>query len=285
MTAIPVEREVSTTLDERRRGRLRALLRQVERDGARLQFWATAAALGVVGAVVTAIFPWDARYLYTLGMEFVMLAIAFVNYRLALQEPVAALGGLRDRNAPDRPADDLPHRAQSFRGCRPSFRHGAAGGRLPLPHHAHLPCRADAFGQACAVARLRGGAGLEPCGAVGGDPAGHDHRARHAARPGPRSAPVSLLQPELRRCHRSVRERRGDAHHRRHPRGDRGALQPPRRKLYDRRAGAFQSGAALLAEHGRRTGHSGLPVRSGPAPGHRGDLRRYRGVHELHGRA
>ena len=85
MTAIQMERAVSTTLDQRRRGRLRTLLRQVERDGARLQFWTTAAALGVVGAVVTAIFPWDARYLYTLSMECVMLALAFVNYRLALR--------------------------------------------------------------------------------------------------------------------------------------------------------------------------------------------------------
>jgi adenylate cyclase len=80
-----VDRAVSTTLEGRQRGRLRNLLRQVERDGARLQFWLTAAALGVVGVVVTAIFPWDARFLYTLGMECVMLAIALVNYRLTLK--------------------------------------------------------------------------------------------------------------------------------------------------------------------------------------------------------
>ena len=57
----------------------------MERDAARLQFWATVSALGIVGLVVTAIFPWDVRFLYTLGMECVMLVLAFVNYRLALR--------------------------------------------------------------------------------------------------------------------------------------------------------------------------------------------------------
>ena len=40
-----VESAVSTTFDERRRGRLRTLVRQVERDAARLQFWTTVSAL------------------------------------------------------------------------------------------------------------------------------------------------------------------------------------------------------------------------------------------------
>ncbi len=73
------------TLGERRRDRLRSLLRKVERDGARLQIWAATLAIATFAVVVAAIFPWDVRLLYTEAALCVFLLISIVHYRLALR--------------------------------------------------------------------------------------------------------------------------------------------------------------------------------------------------------
>ena len=76
---------VQTSLDERRRGRLRTLIRDVERDGARLQFWASALTVATIALVMAAIFPWNLRLVYTEAVMAVFLLISFVQYRVALQ--------------------------------------------------------------------------------------------------------------------------------------------------------------------------------------------------------
>ncbi len=76
---------VITTLDERRRGRLRTLIRSVERDGARLQFWAATFALGAIALFLAAIFPWDGRLAYSEAILGVFFLISFAQYRLALR--------------------------------------------------------------------------------------------------------------------------------------------------------------------------------------------------------
>jgi adenylate cyclase len=73
------------TLGERRRDRLRTLLRKVERDGARLQVWAATLAIATIALVVAAIFPWNDRLLYTEAALAVFLLISVVHYRLSLR--------------------------------------------------------------------------------------------------------------------------------------------------------------------------------------------------------
>src|SRR5690606_20346645 len=73
------------TVGERRRDRLRTLLRKVERDGARLQIWAATLAISTIALVVAAIFPWDDRLLYTQAALGVFLLISVVHYRLSLR--------------------------------------------------------------------------------------------------------------------------------------------------------------------------------------------------------
>jgi adenylate cyclase len=75
----------TSTLGERRRDRLRWLLRKVERDGARLQFWAAMLAIATIALVVAVIFPWDIRLAYTEAVLCVFLLISTVHYRLALR--------------------------------------------------------------------------------------------------------------------------------------------------------------------------------------------------------
>ena len=56
-----------TTLEQRRRKRLGAMLARAVREGARLQFWARSGALAVVAVFFGFIAKWDASYLFILG--------------------------------------------------------------------------------------------------------------------------------------------------------------------------------------------------------------------------
>src|SRR4051812_49398931 len=63
MLAAPVQ----TTLEQRRRKRLGAMLARAEREGARLQFWARSMALGVVALFLAIFLPWNAASLFILS--------------------------------------------------------------------------------------------------------------------------------------------------------------------------------------------------------------------------
>ncbi len=76
---------VVVTLTERRRGRLRLLIRRVERDSVRLQFWAAVLTLLTIAVVLAAIFPWNGRLLYSEAALGVFFLISLVNYRLSLR--------------------------------------------------------------------------------------------------------------------------------------------------------------------------------------------------------
>lgn len=77
--------EGAANLKERQRSRLRSLLRQVEQEGARLQFWTSTLAICAVGIFLAAAHEWDGRLGFTEAVLCVFVLIGFANYRLALR--------------------------------------------------------------------------------------------------------------------------------------------------------------------------------------------------------
>lgn len=73
------------SLKQRQRSRLRSLLRQVEQEGARLQFWTSTLAICALGIFLAAVYEWDARLGFTEAVLCVFLLIGFINYQLGLR--------------------------------------------------------------------------------------------------------------------------------------------------------------------------------------------------------
>jgi adenylate cyclase len=75
----------SVTLRQRRRSRLRMLIRKVERDGVRLQFWAATLALAAIALVLLTVLPWNLKLLYWEAVLAVFFLISLVHYWLAVR--------------------------------------------------------------------------------------------------------------------------------------------------------------------------------------------------------
>jgi adenylate cyclase len=72
-----------TSMEPRRRKRLRALRLVMETEGARLQFWARSAALAAIAVVFAVVTAWDAALAYTLSGIALFLVTGLFNYWLA----------------------------------------------------------------------------------------------------------------------------------------------------------------------------------------------------------